>query len=244
MLELDFGVRCGDFRLAVAASLSAPVTGVFGPSGCGKSTLLGVVAGLVRPDRGRVVLDGEVLVDTVRRRFTPPHHRQVGLVFQDARLFPHLSVRDNLLYGFQRRRVTERRFALDDIAGLLEIGHLLARQPADLSGGEKQRVALGRAILYSPRLLLLDEPLSSLDEQRKAQILPFLRRVRDEVRIPMLYVSHALSEIEYLTDTVVFLSGDTDTGRRSVTARQAWLDQSSSLPEPVCLPPVECGEPS
>ncbi len=221
MLELDVEVRRGDFRLAVAATLDAPVTGIFGPSGCGKSTLLGAVAGLVTPDRGRIVLDGEVLADTARRLMLPPQRRQIGLVFQDARLFPHLSVEDNLLYGFKRRAPDERRFTLGDIAALLEIGHLLPRRPADLSGGEKQRVALGRAILYSPRLLLLDEPLSSLDNRRKAQILPFLRRVRDEVRIPMLYVSHAMEEIAYLTDTVVHLAEEERARERIVRAVQA-----------------------
>lgn len=205
-LELDLRLRRGDFVLALQRTLDAPVTGVFGASGSGKSTLLRVIAGLVQPQHGRIVLNGRVLLDTTQRINLSPQQRYIGLMFQDAQLFPHLTVQQNLLYGWQRRAVAERRFALSDIVELLDIGQLLQRFPYHLSGGEKQRVALGRAILYSPELLLLDEPLSSLDELRKAQILPFLARVRDEVGIPMLYVSHAISEIRFLTDQVLSLN--------------------------------------
>jgi molybdate transport system ATP-binding protein len=205
-LELDLRLQRGTFELALCTTLSAPVTGVFGSSGSGKSTLLRMIAGLIQPQQGRIVLNDRVLLDTTRRINLVPQHRCIGLMFQDAQLFPHLSVEQNLLYGFKRRHASARRFACDDIVDLLDIGHLLPRLPYHLSGGEKQRVALGRAILYSPELLLLDEPLSSLDEARKAQILPFLARVRDEVKIPMLYVSHAMSEIRFLTDHVVALS--------------------------------------
>jgi molybdate transport system ATP-binding protein len=205
VLELDLNIRRGAFHLNLDATLTAPITGIFGPSGSGKSTLLGVIAGLITPHHGRIILDQKTLLDTTQRVMVPPEQRHIGLVYQDAQLFPHLSVRDNLLYGFKRRAPLERRFTLDDMTALLEINHLLSRRPQDLSGGEKQRVALGRAILYSPRLLLLDEPLSSLDETRKTQILPFLRRIRDEVSIPMLYVSHSMREIDYLTEHVVYL---------------------------------------
>lgn len=205
-LELDLRLHRGTFELALCTTLSAPVTGIFGASGTGKSTLLRVIAGLIQPQQGWVVLNGRVLVDTAQRIHLAPQHRCIGLMFQDAQLFPHLSVEQNLLYGFKRRAVAARRFACRDIVDLLDIGHLLPRLPYHLSGGEKQRVALGRAILYAPELLLLDEPLSSLDESRKAQILPFLARVRDEVGIPMLYVSHAMSEIGFLTDQVLNLN--------------------------------------
>jgi len=202
MLKFDVRIDRGNFTLDAQADISAPVSGLFGPSGSGKTTLLHCIAGLAKPDRGRMVLNGEVLFDSTARRFIPPHRRRIGLVFQDAQLFPHLSVRNNLLYGFRRRPPSERRFALDGIVELLEIGHLLERPTRQLSGGEKQRVALGRALLFSPQLLLFDEPLAALDEKLKRQILPFLRRIRDEVKIPMLYVSHSLDEILYLTPTV------------------------------------------
>lgn len=205
MLELDLKLRRGDFTLAMTTTFRTPVTGIFGQSGSGKSTLLSLVAGLLQPDHGRIVLDNQVLVDTRKKICVSAHLRHIGLVFQDGQLFPHMNVRQNLLYGWQRLLPEERHFQLDEVTAMLEITPLLARQPRDLSGGEKQRVALGRAILYSPRLLLLDEPLSSLDERRKQQILPFLLRVRDETKIPMLYVSHSLSEIEYLTQDVFYM---------------------------------------
>lgn len=206
MLELDVQWRRGEFSLHVKAQAESRVTGVYGPSGAGKSTLLALVAGLQRPDAGRIVLDGNTLVDTQKKIFLPPERRHIGLVFQDAQLFPHLSVENNLLYGFHRLQAADRHFMLAEIIDLLEISHLLARRPRLLSGGEKQRVALGRALLFSPRLLLLDEPLSSLDSVRKQQILPFLLRIRDELKMPILYVSHMQEEIAYLTDTVWHVS--------------------------------------
>ncbi|MDQ8038623.1 MAG: molybdenum ABC transporter ATP-binding protein [Pedobacter sp.] len=202
MLELDVRWQRGEFSLQVQAVADAPVTGICGPSGAGKSTLLALIAGLQKPDAGRITLDGVTLVDERSGIFLPPEQRHIGYVFQDAQLFPHLSVESNLLYGFRHLRQEERRFQLDEIVALLEIGHLLGRRPRLLSGGEKQRVALGRALLYSPRLLLLDEPLSSLDSARKQQILPFLLRIRDELHMPMLYVSHVPEEIAYLTESV------------------------------------------
>ena len=203
MLEFSFQHARGTFQLDVADTVPAGITGICGPSGSGKSTLLALLAGLVRPQAGRLVLDGETLVDTAGRVFVPAWQRRFGLVFQDGQLFPHMTVRRNLLYGFDRLAPAERSFTLDRVATLLEIGPLLERRPTLLSGGERQRVALGRALLYSPRLLLLDEPLSSLDERLKAQILPFLKRIEDETRIPMVYVTHAPAEVDYLADRVL-----------------------------------------
>lgn len=200
MLSVDLEYRRGSFELRARADLDSRVTGICGPSGCGKSTLLSLVAGLLRPDRGRLVLDGDVLVDTLTGVFVPAWQRHCALVFQDGQLFPHLTTRQNLLYGYSRRRPPERRFELSEVVELLEIGGLLDRRPAQLSGGERQRVALGRVLLYSPRVLLLDEPLASLDERLKQQILPFLSRVRDETGIPMLYVSHVSTEVDFLAD--------------------------------------------
>ncbi len=178
------------------------MTALVGPSGVGKTTVLNIIAGLVRPDAGRVVVDGTVLLDTAARRFVPPYRRGIGYVFQDARLFPHLSVRRNLQYGrwFSRRRVGP---TLAEVADLLGIAHLLDRGTNGLSGGEAQRVALGRAILSHPRLLLMDEPLASLDDARKNEILPWIERLRDELTIPIVYVSHSAAEVERLADTVV-----------------------------------------
>jgi molybdate transport system ATP-binding protein len=203
MLSVDCAFARGDFELHARARIDAGVTAIFGPSGCGKSTLLALIAGLLRPSSGSIRFGDELLADAASDAFTPPWRRHFGLVFQDGQLFPHLSVRGNLLYGYRRREPAARRFELDAVLDLLEIGGLVARRPGELSGGERQRVALGRALLYSPRLLLLDEPLSSLDERLKQQILPFLRRVKDETAIPMIYVTHVTSEVEYLADRVL-----------------------------------------
>ncbi len=199
VLELDLHFRRDEFSLQVKQQFSASITGILGASGSGKSTLLSLVAGLLKPQQGKIILNGKTLCDTATRTWVPPHRRHVGLVFQDGQLLPHLSVRNNLLYGYNNIAPEQRRFALDAIVDLLEIGQLLGRKPAQLSGGEKQRVALGRAVLYSPELLLLDEPLSALDERLKQQILPFFLRIYDECKIPMIYVTHALSELEFLT---------------------------------------------
>lgn len=203
MLSFDLRYARGSFELEARADIAGGVTGICGPSGSGKSTLLLLIAGLLKPQAGHLRIDGDVLVDRAHRTFVPAWRRHFGLVFQDGQLFPHLSVRENLLYGHARLAPDARLFALDTVLQLLEIGHLLERRPALLSGGERQRVALGRALLYSPRLLLLDEPLSSLDGRLKQQILPFLKRVRDETRIPMLYVSHSPAEVEFLADRVL-----------------------------------------
>jgi molybdate transport system ATP-binding protein len=205
MLDLDLELYQGSFTLRGQLTLEQPVSGLFGPSGCGKSTLLRAIAGLTRPKTGHIILDAVPLFDARRRIDLPPHRRRIGVVFQDSQLFPHLSVEHNLLYGFKLLPSAQRQFTLARIIDLLDIGHLLHRRPRHLSGGERQRVALGRTLLASPRLLLLDEPLAALDEGRKQQILPFLRRVRDELRLPMLYVSHAINEILYLTPHLVVM---------------------------------------
>ena len=210
MIELNLQRRRGAFELQVNATLDAEVSGLFGPSGAGKSSLLGMIAGFIRPDSGSLVIDGICLFHHEKDRpekniDVPIHQRRIGMVFQESRLFPHLSVQDNLAYGYKLLQVKERRFEFNQIVDLLEVGNLLAQKPHQLSGGEKQRVALGRALLTSPRLLLLDEPLASLDVRLKHQILPFLRRVKDEINIPMVYVSHAIDEILYLTNHVAII---------------------------------------
>ena len=203
MLSLDLEFHRAHFALQAQAEFGPGATGIFGPSGCGKSTLLSLVAGLLRPRRGVLTLDRNTLVDVERGVFVPAWRRHVALVFQDGQLFPHMTVRANLLYGHDRRAPEDRRLQLSQVVDLLEIGPLLDRRPGELSGGERQRVALGRALLYSPRLMLLDEPLASLDDRLKQQILPFLRRVKDESGIPMLYVSHVAAEVEFIADRVL-----------------------------------------
>lgn len=214
MLDIDIEKRLGDFNLNVNVSFEATgLVALFGRSGSGKTTLVNLLAGLLRPDRGRIAVDGRVLFDSAAGVDLPPERRRLGYVFQEGRLFPHLSVRENLLYGRRRVPRAERtgdRFAqlgLDRIVALLGIGDLLERRPADLSGGEKQRVALGRALLAAPRLLLMDEPLAALDQPRKEEVLPFIEALRDELAIPIVYVSHSMDEILRLADTMVLLSG-------------------------------------
>lgn len=205
-LDLDIEHRRGTFHLAARFAAQPGITALFGRSGSGKSTLVDIVAGLIRPERGKVVVDGQTLVDTGRGVFVPRHRRRVGYVFQDSRLFPHLSVRQNLTYG---RWFTPTgggvASSFESVVELLGIGHLLDRRPDSLSGGEKQRVAIGRALLARPRLLLMDEPLASLDEARRAEILPYIERLRDEVGVPILYVSHSVAEVARLATTVVIL---------------------------------------
>jgi molybdate transport system ATP-binding protein len=187
------------------AAPAAGVTALFGPSGCGKSTVLAAVAGLLRPEAGRVALDGAPLLDTAHRLFVPPERRRCAVVFQDARLFPHLSVETNLRYGLRRAPPGAEGPDLAEVIDLLGIGQLLGRRPARLSGGERQRVALGRALLARPRLLLMDEPLAALDAARRAEVLPFLARLRDAARLPILYVTHALDEVDALAGTLVLM---------------------------------------
>ncbi len=205
MLELDVEVSRGAFDLHAGFRSQAPIAALFGRSGSGKTTLVHAIAGLVRPSRGRIVIGGRTLFDSQRGIDLPTEKRRVGYVFQDALLFPHLDVRANLAYGERLTPPTERFVDRERVLALLGIGALLDRRPASLSGGEKQRVAIGRALLSSPRLLLLDEPLAALDGARKAEILAYIELLRDELRLPMVYMSHAIEEVTRLADHVVVL---------------------------------------
>jgi molybdate transport system ATP-binding protein len=229
MLEVALRHRFGrdGFALDLAFATPTPgVTALFGPSGCGKSTVLGAVAGLLRPRQGRVALDGTPLLDTARGIDVPPERRRCAVVFQDARLFPHLSVATNLRYGLRRAAPGATGPGLEEVVALLGIGHLLERRPGRLSGGERQRVALGRALLARPRLLLMDEPLASLDTARRAEVLPFLARLRDAARLPILYVTHALDEVDALADRLVLMEG----GRAIAEGDPAALSVRTDLP--------------
>ena len=199
--------RLGAFDLDVAFSGASGITVLFGPSGAGKSATLAAIAGEARPDSGRIVADGEILFDQAMRIDLKPEVRRIGWVFQNARLFPHLTVEANLLYGLRRARAVSPRIAFGEVAQVLGLQPLLARRPRDLSGGEAQRVSLGRALLSQPRLLLMDEPLSALDAPRKADILAFIERVREAFAIPTLYVTHSLAETVRLADRLVVLDG-------------------------------------
>ncbi|MEP3295768.1 MAG: molybdenum ABC transporter ATP-binding protein [Pseudoruegeria sp.] len=193
------------FKLDISFEAPAGLTVLYGRSGSGKTTVINAVAGLMKPDSARISVDGTVLHDTAKGIWVSPHKRQIGYIFQDARLFPHMTVRQNLTYGQRRSKVSDDRPNFEKIADLLGLEHLLSRRPAHLSGGEKQRVAIGRALLSSPKLLLADEPLAALDDPRKAEILPYFERLRDEAKIPILYVSHAATEVARLATTVVVL---------------------------------------
>lgn len=195
----------GPFHLAVDLKVGSGLTALVGPSGAGKTTMLNVVAGIVRPDRGVIQLNGRVLTDSSAKIWVPPHRRRIGYVFQEPRLFPHLTVRQNLLYGRWFQRHLPGGMALDEIVELLNLGALLARRPTRLSGGEKQRVALGRVLLSRPELLLLDEPLGSVDQLHRAEILPYLDRVRSEHTLPAIYVTHTWAEVAGRADHVVEL---------------------------------------
>ncbi|MBL0936827.1 MAG: molybdenum ABC transporter ATP-binding protein [Rhizobiaceae bacterium] len=214
-MSLDVALRhtMGDFALDIAFRSAGGLTALFGPSGSGKTSVVNMIGGLVRPDSGRISTDDRVLVDTATGTFLPPHKRRIGYVFQDARLFPHLTVRQNLVYGRRFVPQAERYGDFSQAVDLLGISHLLDRKPARLSGGEKQRVAIGRALIASPRLILMDEPLASLDDARKAEILPFIERLRDEARVPIVYVSHSVAEVARLATDIVVL----DRGRVSAT---------------------------
>lgn len=204
MLELNFEQTLGNHRLAINETLPGQgITAVFGVSGAGKTSLINAISGLTRPQRGKIVLNNRVLSDAENKRFLAPEKRRIGYVFQDARLFPHYRVRGNLKYGMRKNAASQ----FDKLVALLGIENLLERFPWSLSGGEKQRVAIGRALLTSPELLLLDEPLASLDIPRKRELLPYLQRLAREINIPMLYVSHSLEEILHLADKVLVLDG-------------------------------------
>ena len=201
MIAIDIALKQGSFSLVAAVNLDARVAALFGPSGSGKTTILDTIAGLRTPDRGSIAIGERVLFSSEARINLPPHQRHVGYVPQDVALFPHMDVRRNLLYGRHPGASPD----LDRVVGMLEIGKLVDRRVTDLSGGERQRVALGRALMSGPSLLLLDEPLAAVDVPLRKRILPYLRRVRDDLKLPIVYVSHDREEVEALADVVVRL---------------------------------------
>jgi molybdate transport system ATP-binding protein len=207
VLSVDVEKKLGGIAIAVAFEAAGGVTALFGASGAGKTTLVNMIAGLLKPDRGSIALNGTKLFDAADGTNVPPSRRHIGYVFQEGRLFPHLSVRQNIDYG---RWMSGHRHDPQEAArvvAMLDIGHLLDRRPRLLSGGERQRVAIGRALLMRPKLLLLDEPLASLDIGHKREILPYLTRLRDEARVPMVYVSHTAGEVRRIATDVVRLEG-------------------------------------
>jgi molybdate transport system ATP-binding protein len=209
VLAVDVDKQLGALKLSVKFEASHGATALFGPSGAGKTSVVNMIAGLLKPDRGLISLDETVLFDTTKSINVPPHQRRIGYVFQEGRLFPHLSVRQNLDYGRRMSGASRDVSEFERIAALLDIDRLLDRRPGKLSGGERQRVAVGRALLMRPRLLLLDEPLASLDAGHKREILPYLVRLRDDAGIPIVYVSHSPAEVRRIATTVVRL----DAGR-------------------------------
>ncbi|QUS38179.1 molybdenum ABC transporter ATP-binding protein [Tardiphaga alba] len=223
MLRVDIFKQLGNFSLEVAFTTEGRVTGLFGSSGAGKTSLVSIIAGLVTPDRGVIAIDKAVLYDRSKHIDLPAYRRRIGYVFQDARLFPHLSVAQNLDYG--RRMNFLNRDDADEkrITDMLDIGHLLERRPGGLSGGERQRVALGRALLAKPRLLLLDEPMGALDDARKAEIMPYLIRLRDEGDVPMVLVSHDADEMRQLATNVVLLKGGRVVGHGGTDVLPKWV---------------------
>jgi molybdate transport system ATP-binding protein len=227
MIEVEIARKVPGFQLSAAFASDAGVTALFGPSGSGKTMIADAIAGLARPDAGRVVVDGRVLFDSAARIDVAPEKRRIGYVFQEDRLFPHLSVSANLRYGMKLRSPAERTVEFDRTVELLGLGHLLTRLPHRLSGGEKQRTALGRALLTSPRLLLMDEPLANLDDARRAEILTYIEEVRGALSVPVVYVSHALDEISRLADDVAIVSG----GRIAVCGPVAEVMTTLDLPE-------------
>jgi molybdate transport system ATP-binding protein len=232
-LQVDIRRRLGAFSLDATFETSGRLTALFGPSGSGKTSLVNLIGGLLRPDEGRIIANGRVLADTAARIFLPKHRRRIGYVFQDARLFPHMTVGQNLRYGRFFTPAAERYSDMEGVVQLLGIGHLLDRRPGLLSGGEKQRVAIGRALLASPRLILMDEPLASLDDRRKSEIMPYIERLRDETKIPIVYVSHSVAEVARLATDIVVL----DEGKVAASGPTSEILQRLDL-----LPEEERGE--
>jgi molybdate transport system ATP-binding protein len=224
MLGVDVEKRLGDFVLNARFETGSGVTALFGASGAGKTTLANMISGLVVPDRGRIAIDQTVLFDSNERINVAPHRRRIGYIFQEGRLFPHLSVRHNLDYGRSMSGLPRDAAQLTRIVSMLDIGHLLDRRPGKLSGGERQRIAIGRALMMRPRLLLLDEPLASLDLARKREILPYLERLRDEVGVPMVYVSHHAAELRRIATSVVRL----DAGKVEAAGGKELLDAADA----------------
>lgn len=205
--DVDIAITRGERLVRATFQASTGLTALFGPSGAGKTSVLDAVAGLVRPDAGKVVVGGDVLFDAAAGVDLAPERRACGYVFQDSRLFPHRSVAQNLLYGWELAPVSRRWMEPAEAIAFLGVAHLLERQPRTLSGGEAQRVAIGRALLSGPRFLLMDEPLASLDAARREEIMRVIERIRDELRLPILYVSHDRTEVQRLADRVVEMPG-------------------------------------
>ena len=204
-IDIRIRQRLGSFLLDASFAMERGVTALFGPSGSGKSSIIRAIAGLTRPEEGWITANDRILFDSAARVFLPPVERNVGLVFQDARLFPHRSGCDNLLFGWRRSRSRADQAQIDHVVALMNLGGLLQRRPKNLSGGEKSRVALGRALLRSPDILLLDEPLAALDQERRDEILPYLESLARDTSLPMLYVSHTLDDVTRLADSIVLL---------------------------------------
>ncbi|MBZ6075193.1 molybdenum ABC transporter ATP-binding protein [Microvirga puerhi] len=224
-LDVDIKHRQGSFTLHAQFHSEGRLTALFGRSGAGKTTLVNAIGGLVRPSEGRISVNGRVLFDAGQGIDVPIHRRRIGYVFQEGRLFPHLTARQNLLFGRWFTPRKDRRADFDRMVALLGIEHLLSRRPPTLSGGEKQRVAIGRALLADPLLLLMDEPLASLDEERKAEIYPYIERLRDDGRVPIVLVSHSVPEIARLATSVVVLSE----GRVAASGQAAEILRRSDL---------------
>ena len=205
VFDCDFLLSLGKFQLLANLQSTQQVMGLFGVSGSGKTSILHSIAGINTPKQGKIIINGQTWFDSQKKINLSTQQRRVGLVFQDAQIFPHKSVMENLLFGYRNISPENRRFQIDEIIDLLKLEHLTHRMPTKLSGGEKQRVALGRALLYSPQLLLLDEPLSALDSIHKQEILPFFQQIITTTHIPIVYVSHDKDEISALTDEIYFL---------------------------------------
>lgn len=224
-LDVRFTHRLGDFTLDVAFSIAATgVTALFGPSGSGKTATVNAIAGLLKPDDGRIQINGTTLLDTRSGMWVAPHKRRLGYVFQDARLFPHKRVRANILFGAKRARNAPSQGDINAMIDLLDLHHLMERYPVNLSGGERQRVAIARALLSDPQTLLLDEPLASLDAARKGEVLPYLERLGEASDLPIIYVSHSIDEVTRLADQIVVLNKGKVAAEGDVTEVMARLD--------------------
>lgn len=231
-MELQFDVRkkLDKFFLDMDFTIEGDRIGIFGPSGCGKSTLVGLIAGLHHPDGGRILIDGQPVFNSSEKMNIPAEHRRIGMVFQRPHLFPHLSVKANLLYGYKRCAPEQRKITLENLVDVLQISDLLHRGVNNLSGGEKQRVAIGRAVLANPRLLIMDEPLSALDDSLKFQIIPFLKKSCEAFAIPYLFISHSLTEMRIMTDRVLNITDGRIAGW--MTAEELARDAMGKGPSP------------